>query len=219
MKEFFKKLLDNIKKIYSKLSLKQKIIGTVIIIAAVIFLIFFFLINSTTAGIPLFTQKVDIEDYGRITRKLESEGINFTTKDNEIILVKDQKVKNKVIMMLAQEGSMPKGKYTFLDIIESKKLTSSKFENSIKYRAALEGKLEELLRASKEIDDADLNFTMPEQSVFIQEREPVKVAVILTPSWNSDLRENKKAIKGIEEIIVNSIDRATKENVIIMVLN
>lgn len=215
MKEFFKKLLDNIKKIYSKLSLKQKIIGGVIIIAAIIFLFFFFFINSTTAGVPLFTQKIDIEDFGSITRKLETEGINFTTKDNEIILVKDQKVKNKVIMMLAQEGSMPKGKYTFLDIIESKKLTSSKFENSIKYRAALEGKLEELLKASKEIDDADLTFTMPEQSVFVQDREPVKVAVILTPSWNSDLRENKKAIKGIEEIIVNSIDRATKENVVI----
>ncbi len=215
MKEFIKKLLDNLKNIYSKLSLKQKIIGSIILIVAIIFLFFFFFINTTTAGVPLFTQKVDIEDYGRITKKLESEGIRFSAKDNSIIIVKDQNVKNRVIMMLAQEGSMPKGDYTFLNIIESKKLTSSKFENSIKYRAALEGKLEELLRASKEIDNADLTFTMPEQSVFIQEREPVKVAVMLTPSWNSDLRENKKAIKGIEEIIVNSIDRATKENVVI----
>lgn len=215
MKEFFKKLLDNIKNIYGKLSLKQKLIGAGVIIASIVFLFFFLVMNSSTAGVPLFTQKIDIEDFGRITRKLESEGIRFTTKDNEIILVKDQKVKNKVIMMLAQEGNMPKGQYTFLDIIASKKLTSSKFENSIKYRAALEGKLEELLKASKEIDDADLTFTMPEQSVFVQEREPVKVAVMLTPAWNSDLRENKKAIKGIEELIVNSIDRATKDNVVI----
>ena len=123
MKEFFKKILENIKNIYNKLSLRQKIIGAVIIVVAIISLIFFFFINSTSAGIPLFIQKIDIEDFGRITRKLESEGINFTTKDNEIILVKDQKVKNKVIMMLAQEGSMPKGQYTFLDIIESKKLS------------------------------------------------------------------------------------------------
>ncbi len=215
MNEFFKKLLDNIKSILSKLSLKQKLISAGIIIAAIIILVTFFIFNTTTSGVPLFTQKIDIEDFGRITKKLESENINFTTKDNSIIIVRDQKVKDNIIMMLAQEGGMPKGKYTFLDIIESKKLTSSKFENSIKYRAALEGKLEDLLKASKEIDDADVTFTMPEQSVFIQEREPVKIAVMLTPAWNSDLRENTKAIKGIEELIVNSIDRATKENVVI----
>lgn len=215
MKEFFKKLLDNIKNILSKLSLKQKLISAGIIILAVIILITFFIFNTTSSGVPLFTQKIDIEDFGRITKKLESENINFTTKDNSIIIVSDQKTKDNIIMTLAQEGDMPKGKYTFLDIIESKKLTSSKFENNIKYRAALEGKLEDLLKASKEIDDADVTFTMPEQSVFVQEREPVKVAVMLTPSWNSDLKENKKAIKGIEELIVNSIDRATKDNVVI----
>ena len=56
---------------------------------------------------------------------------------------------------------------------------------------------------------------MPELTVFVKERAPVKVAVVLTSSWNINLHENKKAIKGIEELIVNSIDRATKENVVI----
>lgn len=215
MNEFFKKLLDNIKKIYSKLTLTQKIIALVIIVitVAIISLILFF--NSTTAGVPLFTEKISIEDLGRITKKLETDGIKFTVKDNAIILVKDVNTKNKIIMKLAQEGALPKGKYTFLDIIKDKKLTSSKFENSIKLRAALEGKLEELLKASDLIYDADVSFTMPEPSLFVKERPPVKVAVVLTPEWNVNLQENKKAIKGIEELVVNSIDGATKENVVI----
>lgn len=215
MNDFLKKILENIKNIYGKLSLMQKLIagGVLIAAAAVIFLIVFF--NSGTAGVPLFTEKINIEDFGKITKKLESENIKFSVKDNSLIIVKDQVTKNKVIMMLAQEGNMPKGKYTFLDIIKDKKLTTSKFEESIKLRAALEGKLEELLKAGKDIDDADVSFTMPEQSIYLKEREPVKVAVVLTPAYNVNLFENKKAIKGIEELIVNSIDRATKENVVI----
>ena len=35
MKEFFKKILENIKNIYNKLSLRQKIIGAVIIVVAI----------------------------------------------------------------------------------------------------------------------------------------------------------------------------------------
>ena len=215
MPDFLKKFIENINNIFSKLSLNQKLIGGGVILAAIIILVMVFVFSSTSSGVPIFTEKIDISDFGRITKKLESEGIRFTTKDNSIILVKDQGIKNKAIMMLAQEGNMPKGRYTFLDIINSKKLTSSKFENNIKLRAALEGKLEELLKASEDIDDADVSFTMPELTVFVKERAPVKVAVVLTSSWNINLHENKKAIKGIEELIVNSIDRATKENVVI----
>ncbi len=215
MPEFLKKLVENFKTIYGKLNLIQKLVAGGVILGAIIVVILLFTFNTSQTGVPLFTQKIAMEDFGRITKKLETENIKFTVKDNSIILVKDANTKNKVIMMLAQEGAMPKGKYTFLDIINSKKLTSSKFENDIRLRAALEGKLEELLMASPDIDNADVTFTMPEPTVFVKEREPVKVAVVLTPAYNVDLRENKKAIKGIQALIVNSIDRATVENVVI----
>lgn len=215
MNDFFKKFLENIKNIFGKLSLTQKLIALAIIVVAIAAVSFIFFMNTTTAGVPLFIEKIDVEDFGRITKKLETEGVKFTVKDNSLILVKDTATKNKLIMKLAQEGSLPKGKYTFLDIIKDKKLTSSKFENNIKLRAALEGKLEELLKSAETIADADVSFTMPEPSLFVKEKEPVKVAVVLTPAWNVNLSENRKAIKGIEELIVNSIDGATKENVVI----
>lgn len=215
MPDFIKNIISNIKNIFGKLSGTQKLIAGGIILAAVGIMLAVLFLNSSTAGVPLFTEKIDIADFGRITKKLDSEGIKFSAKDNTLILVKDSNTKNRVIMMLAQEGSMPKGKYTFLDIINSKKLTSSKFENNIKLRAALEGKLEELLKSADNISDADVSFTMPERSVFVKEREPVRVAVMLTPAWNIDLRDNIKALKGIEELIIYSIDRATKDNIVI----
>lgn len=118
-------------------------------------------------------------------------------------------------MSLAETGFMPRSRYSFLDIIQSKNITSSKFENDVKLRAAVESKLEEMLRASELIDDVDVSFTMPEKSVFTRNDEPVKVAVMLTPKFGIDLKEYRGVIKGYQELIVNSIDRATAENVVI----
>lgn len=215
MPEFLKKIFENIQNIWGKLSLTQKLIGGGIILAATIAIVILIVVNSSTAGVPLFTQKISEVDFDRITTRLKELKISFTTKDKTTILVKNKNEKNKAIMLLAQEGSMPRGKYSFLDIIQSKSITSSKFQNNIQLRAALEGKLEELLRASELIDDADVSFTMPEESIYLSERSPVRVAVMLTPAYGVDLRENKKAIKGIQELVVNSIDKATPEYVTI----
>ncbi|HOJ63059.1 MAG TPA: flagellar basal-body MS-ring/collar protein FliF [Spirochaetota bacterium] len=215
MPEFLKKIFENIKNIWGKLTLTQKLIGGGVLLAAIAGIIILIVLNSSTAGVPLFTQKISEADFDRITTRLKELKIGFTTKDKTTILVKNKNEKNKAIMLLAQEGSMPKGKYSFLDIIQSKNITSSKFQNNIQLRAALEGKLEELLRASELIDDADVSFTMPEESIYLSEKSPVRVAVMLTPAYGVDLRENKKAIKGIQELVVNSIDRAEPEYVTI----
>jgi flagellar M-ring protein FliF len=165
--------------------------------------------------VPLFAEKLSMEDFGRITKKLQEEKVPFTTRGDTIILLKDNAVKNKTIMSLSQEGLMPKGRYTFLDIINSKKLTTNSITQKIQLRQALEGKLEELLEASELVDGADVTITMPEPTVFVKERSPVKVAVMLTPKYGVNLLEEKKAIKGIEQLAVNSIDRAELENIVI----
>jgi flagellar M-ring protein FliF len=215
MPDFLKKFLDSISGVWNKLTLVQKLIGGGVVLAAIVAIILIFSFSSSPAGVPLFTTKLDPVEFGKITRKLQEDKIPFTTKGDSIILLRTEPEKNKTIMMLSQEGLMPKGKYNFLDIINSKNITSSKFENNIKLRAALEGKLEELLKSSDLIDDAKVSFTMPEQTVFVKERSPVKVAVMLTPKYGVNLAENKKAIKGIQELVINSIDRADPDYIAI----
>ena len=215
MPEFLQKFLDSFKTVLGKLTLVQKLIGGGVILLSIVAIIVIVSLNSGSTGVPLFAERLDIVDFGRITKKLQEDRILFTTKGDSIIILKDEQIKNRVVMKLSQEGLMPKGKYTFIDIINSKNITSSKFENNIKLRAALQGKLEDLLESSEFVESAKVNFTMPEQSVFVKERTPVKVAVMLTPKWGVNLSENKKAIKGIENLIVNSIDRAEKEYVTI----
>lgn len=215
MPEFLQKFLDGVKSVWGKLTLVQKLIGGGVLLLSIVAIVIIVSLNSGSTGVPLFAEKLDLVEFGKISKKLQEDKIPFTTKGDSIIILKDEQSKNKAVMMLAQEGLMPKGKYTFLDIINSKNITSSKFENNIKLRAALQGKLEDLLETSEFIESAKVNFTMPEQTVFVKERTPVKVAVMLTPKWGINLSENKKAIKGIENLIVNSIDRAEKEYVTI----
>jgi flagellar M-ring protein FliF len=215
MPDFIKKIIDNIKTIWGKLTIAQKLIGGGVILAVIVAIVIMLAVNSTSAGVPLFVSNVDVEDFGKITKKLQEQRIPFTVKGDSVILMRNQVEKNKSLMMLSQEGMMPKGKYTFLDIIKNQKITTDKFTNNAQLRAALAGKLEELLESSELVDKAQVNFTMPEQQVFIKDRSPVKVAVMLTPKYGVNLSENKKAIQGIQDLVVNSIDRAEPEYVTI----
>jgi flagellar M-ring protein FliF len=215
MPDFIKKFIDSVKTIWGKLTVSQKLIGGGVILAVIVGIIILFAVNSSSAGVPLFVSSIDIEDFGRITKKLQEQQIPFTVKGNSIILLRNESEKNKTIMMLSQEGMMPKGKYTFLDIIKNQKITTDKFTNNAQLRAALAGKLEELLESSELIDSAKVNFTMPEQQVFIKDRSPVKVAVMLTPKYGVNLKENRNAVKGMQDLVVNSIDRAEVEYVTI----
>lgn len=215
MPEFMKKFGENVKKIFGKLTTVQKVIGGAVILAVAVGLIIVFVVNSSQAGIPLFEKAMSEEDFDRTTAKLSEERIKFTTQGKSTIYVKSKNEKNKALMRLAEKGNMPKGVYTFRDIINSKNLTSSKFMNNVKLREAMGGKLENLLKSSELVDDAVVTFTMPEQTIYTSEQKPVKVGVMLTPAYNVNLKEQRQAIKGIQELVVSSIDGATAENVTI----
>ena len=145
MPDFLKKLLESLKNAWEKTSLMQKLIGAGVLLAAIIAIVLIFVFSSSSAGIKLFTKPMAEQDFDRITTRLTEFNIPFTTKNKTDILVSSEKDKNRAIMLLAEEGSMPEGKYSFLDIIESKKITQSKFMEKVQIRAALEGKLEKLL--------------------------------------------------------------------------
>ncbi len=213
--DFFKKIFEGFKHALGKMSMVQKLITAGVIIAAIVIIGVIFSFNTKSGGVPLFTQALDGQDFGLITRKLDEEKIKYTVNDNQIILIKDTTTKNSAIMKLAQAGVMPKGRYTFLDILKDNKMNRTKFDNDIRFRAAIAGQLEDTLMASKEIDSAKVSFTKPEKSIYTSQIEPVKVAVVLTPAWGVDLKADRKAIKGIEELITNSIDGASKEFVTI----
>lgn len=215
MPDFLKKGLDNLSKIWKGITTTQKIIGGVIIGAAIIAIVVILTVSTSGNGVPLFNNQLAEEDFDRIATKLSEMNVKYVAKGKNQIFVANQAVKNRTIMKLAETGFMPKNRYSFLDIIQSKNITSSKFENDIKVRYAVQNKLEEMLKSSELIEKADVAFTMPEKSVFTKNDDPVKVAVILTPKWGINLSEHKREVKGYQELIVNSIDRATAENVVI----
>lgn len=215
MPDFLKKGLDNLSKIWKEITTTQKIIGGVIVGAAIIAIVVILAVSTSGDGVPLFNNQLAEEDFDRIATKLSEMNVKYVAKGKNQILVANQAVKNRTIMKLAETGFMPKSRYSFLDIIQSKNITSSKFENNIKVRYAVQNKLEEMLRSSDLIEKADVAFTMPEKSVFTKNDDPVKVAVVLTPKWGINLSEHKREIKGYQELIVNSIDRAVAENVVI----
>ncbi len=215
MPEFLKKFMENIKNIFQKLTIVQKVIGGVVIAAVIAGIVIILAVNSSQAGVPLFAKSISAEDFDRVTQKLTEEHINYTTKGKTAIYLKSKREADKVRMLLAEKGSIPKGSYSFRDIINSKNMTSTKFMNDVKLREAVGSRLEQMLKASELIDDATVGFTTPDENIYLSERRAVKVAVMLTPAYGVNLSEHRNTIKGIESMVLGYIDGAEKENVTI----
>ncbi len=211
----FNKILNTIKNAFQKMTTVQKLVGVGVILAAIVIIAVVFSFNSGKAGVPLFTQRLDPTEFGAIIKKLDEENIKYAVSDDQIIILKDSGSRNRAIMSLTQSGLMPRGRYTFLDIINSKRMNTTTFMTNIQYRAAVAGQLEETLMASNDIEDAKVTFTVPEKQIYTSQIDPVRVAVVLTPSYGSRLTEDRRAIKGIEEMILNSIEGASAEYITI----
>ena len=97
MPEFMKKFVENVKKIFGKLTTVQKVIGCAVILAVVVGLIIVFVVNSSQAGIPLFEKAMSEEDFDRTTARLSEENIKFTTQGKSTIYVKSKNDKNKAL--------------------------------------------------------------------------------------------------------------------------
>jgi len=76
MPEFLQKFLDSVKTISGKLTLVQKLIGGGVLLLSVAAIIVIIALNSGSSGVPLFVEKLDIVDFGRITKKLQDSFYN-----------------------------------------------------------------------------------------------------------------------------------------------
>jgi flagellar M-ring protein FliF len=109
MDEFFKKTLENIKNIFSKLNQTQKLImfgvGALIIVGF-IFLISF---SSKQTESLLFQSPLEQNDFMTITNKLTQWNADFKERDSQYIIVKDEDTSAYLRMRLGKAGVLTSG--------------------------------------------------------------------------------------------------------------
>lgn len=210
----FKQLLEQLKNALSKLDKKQKLIFGGVLAAGVIVLLLAVSSSSSPTLTYLFKKPLSKSDYARITKKLQEYGVDFRTKDDQFVLVNDEKSGAQIRMRLGQDGQLPtdiKG----WELFDTEKWTTTDFERDVMKRRAIVGAMTKHIKMIKDIEDVRITVSMPKSSFYTQSDEPWKASVTITKTPYSDIYTNKKKIKGLINLIAHGIDRLKKENIVI----
>jgi len=214
MDTFFKKLLENIKNIYSKLNQTQRLV--LFGIGALIIVGFFFLVSfsSKPSEALLFQSPLEQYDFTRITNKLTEWNVDYKTQEGQFITVRDENTSAYLRMKIGQSGLLPQGIKGW-ELFDIQKWTTTDFERDVNKRRAIIGEITRHIKLLEDVEHVSIQVTMPEPQLYIDNEEPYTASVIITPSPYSDILTNKKKIQGIISLIASGVDRLKPENVVV----
>lgn len=216
MNEWFKKLLDQIKTLWSKWSLIQKVILIGIVVVIIGAIIAVSKISSTPTTSPLFqTAITDQNARDDILFRLDQENVEYTVSASGIISVKDKATARRMRALLDQEGLIPDSvpAWSWLGM---EQWTTTDFERNINLRNSVVTELQNHLKEQSDIADVNVVITMPEKSTFTADQTPVSASVVITPAAGSDLSSNRKKVLAIKKDIRSAVAGLTDENITIL---
>ena len=202
IKEFFKNKNNQFK----ELKIEKKIAILVGIIAVVLALIFGVKYINDSKYNLLFSG-LSSDDATSITEELESESIEMKIEGDSIYVPKDQVDK----LRLELSGSLSNGSkgYELMDETSSFGLTDEEF--NIKKQRMIQGEIEKSIKTFKQVEDAKVNITQGEQSVFSDEGTPGSAAVTLTLKSGQTLEAAQ--VRSIMSLVSASSTNIPKQNV------
>jgi len=215
MNEFFQKLITQIKSLWGKLSLIQKIILFAVIAVAILGIVLLVNFSASPSMVPLITAPVtDQEQLSRISRRLDEEGVSHSITETGQVYVKDKQTAQRMVAILMREDLIPKETSPW-DVFKMDRWSVTDFERNVNLRQAITTSIEQHIESLDEVDSAQVTLVIPEQTLFEEDQNPVTASVIITPTPGSDFTENRKKIEGIEKLVMFGVEGLEKENLVI----
>ncbi len=211
----FKEILNRIQEFFKKLSTAQKLIIGGVIVAIIVSVVVVSSMSTKTTYSMLFRKPLSPEDYARVTKKLDEMGVEFDTKDDQFILVKDENDAKMVRMKLGQEGIIPSNVKGF-ELFDIQSFTTTDFERNVNLQRAIIGEMTRHLKALDDIEDVSIQVSFPKERLYSDYQAPIEASVIITPSPFTDLRENKKKVQGLINLVAFGIPELKPENIVIV---
>jgi flagellar M-ring protein FliF len=215
MNEFFKKLMDQVGKLWGKWTLVQKLVLGGVVLAAIVGVVALLSVSSTPTMVKLLQTPLASDDELRqITSRLDTEGIPYQVGEGRLLLVKDQKTALRAKAILIREDLIPKGTDPWA-IFDLERWTLTDFERNVNLRRVITESVKRHIEALDDVDKASVTIVMPEKELFQTDQRPVTASVILFPKPGADLSQNRKKIEGIQRILKFAVEGLADENIVI----
>ncbi|GIP56552.1 flagellar basal-body MS-ring/collar protein FliF [Paenibacillus sp. FSL W8-0186] len=213
MNERIAQYRDRLTGYWNNFSSKQKtlLLSTIaIILLAVILLTIQF---SKTEYEVAFTN-LDSTDAAGIMNHLESSGIPYKLSADGTSISVPSKEASRVKVDVGSQGIVKNGSIGWEAFNESSSLigmTDNEF--SVKYRSALNGEVEQLLKRMKGVQDAKVLINLPEENVFASPEEQQKASASIVIGFKPGYRPNQEAVDGYFNLVKTSIPNLPIENI------
>jgi flagellar M-ring protein FliF len=215
MNEFFKKLAEQARALWSKWTLAQKLILGGIVLAAIVALFLLVRVSAAPTAVKLLGTPIKTEEELRlITNRLDTEGIPYQVGEANQLYVKDEKMALRAKGILIREDLIPKGTDPWA-IFDVERWSLTDFERNVNLRRAIIGQVTKQVEALDDVDKASVTIVMPEKELFQEDQRPVTASVILFPKPGSDLVTNRKKIEGVQKILKFAVEGLADENIVI----
>ncbi|KNY06885.1 flagellar basal-body MS-ring/collar protein FliF [Microbacterium sp. GCS4] len=158
---------------------------------------------------PLFTG-LSAGDASAVVEQLKSAGVGYElTEGGATILVPDDQVYAQ--RLAAASAGLPGDTSEGYTLLDKMGVTASEFQQSVTYKRAIEGELAGTIGAMDGISTASVQLAIPEESVFVSEKQSPTASVFVKTRNGSTLSDEK--IEAIVHLTSAAVPGMTPEDV------
>jgi flagellar M-ring protein FliF len=201
--------MDELKRLWDKLSWSQRIWMLAAVLAAGGGLVALSRWNEERDFKPLYTN-LAAEDAGELVTKLKEGGIDYRLADNgATVLVSTARVAEARLAMAAQ--GLPKSGRIGYELFDKANFGASDFAEQVNYHRAIEGELERSIMSIREVEQARVHITMAKDSIYTESRQPAKASILV--KLRGGARLSPLNVTAICQLAANAVPELAPEQV------
>jgi flagellar M-ring protein FliF len=150
------------------------------------------------------------EDAALVVQKLKESSTPYRLTNNGATITVPEDRVAEVRLEMAGAGLPKNGRIGF-ELFDKTNFGITEFAEHVNYRRALEGELERSVMSVAEIEQARVHISLPQESVFLEQRQPAKASVLVKIRQGASLPET--AIPAITNLIASAVEGLAPENV------
>ncbi len=153
------------------------------------------------------------EDASVVVTKFKEMNVPYQfSEDGKSLLVPSERV-HELRLLLASQG-LPQGGGVGFEIFDESSFGTTEFAQKLNYRRALQGELARTISQLEEISNARVHLVIPEPSLFSEQEELTRAAVVINLKPGKVLSESQ--VQGISHLVSGSVEGLKPEAVTIV---
>ena len=215
MNEWFTKVVEKVKNLWSKWKPVQKVLVIGIIVVVIVAIIAAARLSSRPSTVRLFNAPVtDATAQSAILDRLDVENVSASVDSQGYIYVADAATARRMKTILVEENLVPSSIDPWAGVFDRSWSTTDSDQN-VKLKNAMQKQLKLHIETISDVTMADVNIILPEDKIFAADQNPVTASVILKVTPTSTLLTDRKRIQGIQRLILTAVEGLREENLII----